>query len=191
MCQYPFFVCPIEFNEELGRMTLDCEPSPLYRPQEYSVPASFAPLVRMVCPPLLILPLTITWFELIIILSLQLTGKNTLTIIPFLLHSLSMSVFSSVIGPFGGFFASGFKRAFKIKVKYLSCFFFVAQYYHFVRGNSKFCFNRILEILFPVMAESWTALTVNTWWPLSSTSTFLPSFAWILLKNSCSRWKLQ
>lgn len=35
---------------------------------------------------------------------------------PFLLHSLSMSVFSSVIGPFGGFFASGFKRAFKIKV---------------------------------------------------------------------------
>lgn len=26
-----------------------------------------------------------------------------------------MSIFSSVIGPFGGFFASGFKRAFKIK----------------------------------------------------------------------------
>lgn len=37
---------------------------------------------------------------------------------PFLLHSLSMSVFSSVIGPFGGFFASGFKRAFKIKVEF-------------------------------------------------------------------------
>jgi len=37
---------------------------------------------------------------------------------PFLLHSLSMSVFSSVIGPFGGFFASGFKRAFKIKVSF-------------------------------------------------------------------------
>lgn len=34
---------------------------------------------------------------------------------PFVLHSLSLSVFSSVIGPFGGFFASGFKRAFKIK----------------------------------------------------------------------------
>jgi phosphatidate cytidylyltransferase len=27
-----------------------------------------------------------------------------------------MSLFASVIGPFGGFFASGFKRAFKIKV---------------------------------------------------------------------------
>jgi len=31
-----------------------------------------------------------------------------------------MSLFASVIGPFGGFFASGFKRAFKIKV---SCYF--------------------------------------------------------------------
>lgn len=46
----------------------------------------------------------------------QINGKETLTLYPFLLHSLSMSIFSSVIGPFGGFFASGFKRAFKIKV---------------------------------------------------------------------------
>ena len=35
---------------------------------------------------------------------------------PFVLHSVSMSIFASIIGPFGGFFASGFKRAFKIKV---------------------------------------------------------------------------
>ena len=34
---------------------------------------------------------------------------------PFVWHSLALSLFSSVIGPFGGFFASGFKRAFKIK----------------------------------------------------------------------------
>lgn len=47
----------------------------------------------------------------------QITGKDTVTVIPFMLHSLSMSLFSSVIGPFGGFFASGFKRAFKIKVR--------------------------------------------------------------------------
>nr|CAG4636110.1 EOG090X04NQ [Eubosmina coregoni]SVE69748.1 EOG090X04NQ [Eubosmina coregoni] len=91
LCQYPYFVCPIEFNEEIGQMTLDCEPSPLFRPQEYSLPASLTPLARM------------------------LLGRDTVTIIPFMLHSLSMSMFSSVIGPFGGFFASGFKRAFKIK----------------------------------------------------------------------------
>ena len=41
--------------------------------------------------------------------------KETLSLYPFLLHAFFMSIFASVIGPFGGFFASGFKRAFKIK----------------------------------------------------------------------------
>lgn len=84
LCQYQFFICPIEYKEAAGRMAMECEPSYLFRPQEYS-------------------------------LSLLKINK-TITIYPFLLHSLSMSIFSSVIGPFGGFFASGFKRAFKIKV---------------------------------------------------------------------------
>jgi len=30
-------------------------------------------------------------------------------------HSIFFSVFASIIAPFGGFFASGLKRAFKIK----------------------------------------------------------------------------
>jgi phosphatidate cytidylyltransferase len=30
-------------------------------------------------------------------------------------HALAMAVFASIIAPFGGFFASGFKRAFKMK----------------------------------------------------------------------------
>lgn len=36
-----------------------------------------------------------------------------------MIHAFWMSLFSSIIGPFGGFFASGFKRAFKIKVIHL------------------------------------------------------------------------
>ncbi|KAL2719215.1 LOW QUALITY PROTEIN: hypothetical protein V1478_011634 [Vespula squamosa] len=91
MCQYRYFICPIEYSEALGRMTMDCEPSSLFQPQEYILPKSFQVISRMI------------------------NGKETLTLYPFLLHSLSMSIFSSVIGPFGGFFASGFKRAFKIK----------------------------------------------------------------------------
>lgn len=39
----------------------------------------------------------------------------TVKLYPFVLHSLALSLFSSIIGPFGGFFASGFKRAFKVK----------------------------------------------------------------------------
>jgi len=41
--------------------------------------------------------------------------KRTLELYPFQLHSLILSLFASSIGPFGGFFASGFKRAFRIK----------------------------------------------------------------------------
>lgn len=80
LCQFQYFVCPIEYSESAGRMTIECEPSYLFQPQEYSI------------------------------------GSTTITMYPFMLHSLSLSIFSSVIGPFGGFFASGFKRAFKIKV---------------------------------------------------------------------------
>ena len=37
-------------------------------------------------------------------------------IYPAVFHSFPLSVFASLIAPFGGFFASGFKRAFKVKV---------------------------------------------------------------------------
>uniref|UniRef100_A0A1L8DY27 Phosphatidate cytidylyltransferase n=2 Tax=Nyssomyia neivai TaxID=330878 RepID=A0A1L8DY27_9DIPT len=79
LCRFQYFVCPIEYNEKLNKMAIECEPIYLFQPQDYDI-----------------------------------LGK-TITMYPFMLHSLSLSIFSSVIGPFGGFFASGFKRAFKIK----------------------------------------------------------------------------
>jgi len=112
-------------------MTLDCEPSPLFRPQEYALPDSLVPLVRMV------------------------TGRETIIIIPFMLHSLSMSVFSSVIGPFGGFFASGFKRAFKIKVRF-------SKSIKSVHRNSLLICIRILETSFQATVELWTVSTAST-----------------------------
>lgn len=42
--------------------------------------------------------------------------QKTVRMYPFQIHSIALSTFASLIGPFGGFFASGFKRAFKIKV---------------------------------------------------------------------------
>ncbi|CAH1368881.1 hypothetical protein MTP99_010381 [Tenebrio molitor] len=91
MCQHPYFVCPIEYSETLGRMTMECEPSALFRPTDYSLPSWLSGVLGV--------------FGV----------STTISLYPFVLHSLSLSVFSSVIGPFGGFFASGFKRAFKIK----------------------------------------------------------------------------
>ncbi|XP_018568907.1 phosphatidate cytidylyltransferase, photoreceptor-specific [Anoplophora glabripennis] len=91
MCQYPYFVCPIEYSETLGRMTMECEPGILFRPTNYKLPEFLCGFLTMFGLP------------------------DSISLYPFMLHSLSLSIFSSVIGPFGGFFASGFKRAFKIK----------------------------------------------------------------------------
>ena len=38
-----------------------------------------------------------------------------MSISDFQIHSLSLAIFASLVGPFGGFFASGFKRSNKIK----------------------------------------------------------------------------
>lgn len=104
-----------------------------------------------------------------------------------MLHSLSMSLFSSVIGPFGGFFASGFKRAFKIKVRQIE----LKKGCQFNHIEKSFCNCRILETLFRVMAALWTASTVSTWWPPLSMSTFLPLSALIHLSDSCNKWLIQ
>lgn len=49
---------------------------------------------------------------------LLLSPQSTVRLYPFQIHSIALSSFASIVGPFGGFFASGFKRAFKIKVPF-------------------------------------------------------------------------
>ncbi|KAG9511180.1 Phosphatidate cytidylyltransferase, photoreceptor-specific, partial [Fragariocoptes setiger] len=95
MCQHKHFICPIDYTKGLGRDSIDCTPSPLFTLTEYTIiPETWS-----------------AWLELFCLASIP----TTVTLYPFVLHSLALSLFSSVIGPFGGFFASGFKRAFKIK----------------------------------------------------------------------------
>jgi hypothetical protein len=50
----------------------------------------------------------------------NLTGYNvptfdTITLLPIQLHAIVFALFASLIAPFGGFFASGLKRAFNVK----------------------------------------------------------------------------
>uniref|UniRef100_A0A8C2DG17 Phosphatidate cytidylyltransferase n=1 Tax=Cyprinus carpio TaxID=7962 RepID=A0A8C2DG17_CYPCA len=87
LSQYQYFVCPVEYNSETNRFAVECEPSNLFMIQEYTLPAVVQNAVR--------------W--------------KTVNLYPFQIHSIALSTFASLIGPFGGFFASGFKRAFKIK----------------------------------------------------------------------------
>lgn len=48
MSQYPYFVCPIAYSEALGRMTMDCEPSQLFRLQEYNPPQFLLGFIKIV-----------------------------------------------------------------------------------------------------------------------------------------------
>lgn len=87
MSGYRCFVCPVEYNNDTNSFTVDCEPSDLFRLHEYNIPEVIQSVI----------------------------GWKIVRMYPFQIHSIALSTFASLIGPFGGFFASGFKRAFKIK----------------------------------------------------------------------------
>lgn len=88
LCNYHAFVCPLEYDDQAHELTTDnCVPSYLFTLHEYTLPS----FLQFLLPGL------------------------KLYLHPFQIHSLALSIFASTVGPFGGFFASGFKRAFKIK----------------------------------------------------------------------------
>ena len=61
---------------------------------------------RVFVPQPFHLPPEVRWLPLV---------PHTAMVSPFQWHALMLSIFASLIAPFGGFFASGFKRAFRIK----------------------------------------------------------------------------
>ncbi|XP_014873972.1 phosphatidate cytidylyltransferase 1-like, partial [Poecilia latipinna] len=139
LSQFQYFVCPVEFNSETNRFTVECEPSDLFVMQEYTLPAA--------------LQNTLSW--------------KTVNLYPFQIHSIFLSSFASLIGPFGGFFASGFKRAFKIKdfantipghggiMDRFDCQYLMATFTHvyiasFVRGPNP---SKVLQQLLTLQPE--------------------------------------
>ncbi|KAL6522711.1 phosphatidate cytidylyltransferase [Orobanche hederae] len=74
-------------RKDLSTGWLQCDPGPLFKPEYFIVPVWF--------------PEWFPWKEI--------------SILPVQWHALCLGLFASIIAPFGGFFASGFKRAFKIK----------------------------------------------------------------------------
>nr|ACF81759.1 unknown [Zea mays] len=74
-------------RKDLSTGWLYCDPGPMFKPEHYSLGESVP-----------------HWFP-----------WKDLAIMPVQWHALALGLFASIIAPFGGFFASGFKRAFKIK----------------------------------------------------------------------------
>jgi Cytidylyltransferase family len=71
---------------------LNCAPNPVFIPREFEVPPSLIDSFGKLFP----IP-------------------NSVTVAPIQFHILVLATFASLIAPFGGFFASGLKRAFQIK----------------------------------------------------------------------------
>ncbi|XP_020098871.1 phosphatidate cytidylyltransferase 1-like [Ananas comosus] len=74
-------------RKDLSTGWLQCDPGPLFKPEYYSLSG--------------LVPQWFPWKEV--------------AIMPVQWHALALGLFASIIAPFGGFFASGFKRAFKVK----------------------------------------------------------------------------
>lgn len=84
-----FLICPATNLSTNIFNFQHCEPNPVFIPQIYHLPHNIVEL---------------------------LDGKfSIITIKPIYFHSIILATFASLIAPFGGFFASGLKRAFGIK----------------------------------------------------------------------------
>jgi phosphatidate cytidylyltransferase len=86
LMRYKYFICPVN---DLGANIytgLKCDPNPVFIPHDYSLPS---------------------WLPSVF--------PSTVQIAPMQFHILVFATFASLIAPFGGFFASGLKRTFKVK----------------------------------------------------------------------------
>ncbi|XP_061342195.1 phosphatidate cytidylyltransferase 1-like [Gastrolobium bilobum] len=74
-------------RKDLSTGWLQCDPDPIFKPEYIPLPG--------------LISHWLSWKEI--------------AVLPVQWHALWLGLFASIIAPFGGFFASGFKRAFKIK----------------------------------------------------------------------------
>ncbi|KAG4919575.1 hypothetical protein JHK85_057856 [Glycine max] len=98
-----WLTCP---RKDLSTGWLHCDPGPLFKPESYPLQGWISHWIPGTSEnhnlrPTICCLIQFAWKEI--------------SILPIQWHSLCLGLFASIIAPFGGFFASGFKRAFKIK----------------------------------------------------------------------------
>lgn len=84
---YAYLTCPVKDLRTNFFTPLTCETNSVFIPQNYVLP-----------------PVLFARF-----------GMKTIVIKPIYFHALNLATFASLFAPFGGFFASGLKRTFKVK----------------------------------------------------------------------------
>ena len=84
---YMYLTCPVQDLHTNFFSNLTCDLNPVFLKQDYKTPPFIA----------------------------EKYGINVITVKPIYFHALNLATFASLVAPFGGFFASGLKRAFKVK----------------------------------------------------------------------------
>ncbi|KAJ3896316.1 phosphatidate cytidylyltransferase [Lentinula edodes] len=91
--RFNYMICPVHDLGVSAWSNVQCVPNPVFVWKDWQIPTPLATVLST---------------------TLQ-TQITSISYVPYHLHLLSMSFFASLVAPFGGFFASGFKRAFNIK----------------------------------------------------------------------------
>ncbi|KAF8520369.1 cytidylyltransferase family-domain-containing protein [Hysterangium stoloniferum] len=91
--QYNYMICPVKDLGVSALSDMTCKPNPVFVWREWEIPAPLR------------FALTSIFGNL----------ATKIPYAPYQFHVLVMATFASLVAPFGGFFASGFKRAFDIK----------------------------------------------------------------------------
>ncbi|KWU43934.1 phosphatidate cytidylyltransferase, partial [Rhodotorula sp. JG-1b] len=91
--RFNYMICPVQDLSTSVFSNIKCQPNHVFEWHRLPIPASLTALLE------------------------QITRKHITAIpyAPFQLHSIVLAAFASLVAPFGGFFASGFKRAAGIK----------------------------------------------------------------------------
>eukprot|EP00055_Hartaetosiga_balthica_P016395 m.103453 g.103453 ORF g.103453 m.103453 type:complete len:405 (+) comp9096_c3_seq1:650-1864(+) len=90
LVQFPVMLCPSESIASYGNT--ECENWPIFNPKSFQLPLAVSTFIGHVG-----------------------IESTEIVFIPAIFHAILISIFASLIAPFGGFFASGLKRAFQTK----------------------------------------------------------------------------
>ena len=113
MCRFPQLICPTD-TLSLGDSQITCDQlkNPLFLAATYALPplppqASLDPIFSTIGidPPTVLLQQIYGFYA----------THSTFHIMPLQLHAIIFAAFASLVAPFGGFFASGLKRAHGLK----------------------------------------------------------------------------